>query len=40
MTAELNTCALPGQPFFAYQGNDLMVEGVRLAELALQAAGR
>jgi len=34
MTAELNTCALPGQPFFAYQGNDLMVEGVRLAELA------
>jgi diaminopimelate decarboxylase len=33
MTAELNP-TLPGQPFIAYQGDSLMVEGVRLADLA------
>ena len=30
MTATSNALALPGQPHIAYQGSDLMVEGVRL----------
>ena len=34
MTADLTPSALPGQPFIAYQGSDLRVEGVRLADLA------
>ena len=34
MNTELTASALPGHPFIAYQGSDLMVEGVRLAELA------
>ncbi len=34
MNTELTASALPGQPFVAYQGSHLMVEGVRLADLA------
>ena len=34
MTASSTALALPGQPHIAYQGSELMVEGVRLSDLA------